>query len=124
MDNDDESNERVACPNDLCTGALDHEGRCGTCDMVFAQYARAEQHEKREDEPNEARREEEPEDEPKETERESVPAAYRAPSAPVERDSSDERQCCDDDLCTGALGPDGVCGTCGRSSIKAPENAV
>jgi hypothetical protein len=35
-----------------------------------------------------------------------------------ESEESSERVCCPDDLCTGALGPDGVCGTCGRSSIK------
>lgn len=107
----EESGERVCCPDDLCIGALDHEGRCGECARVFAQYARA-QHVHEGSEREDSERED--------SEREFVsetpgdPAAYREAPAMEEL----ERECCDDDLCTGALGPDGVCGTCGRSSIK------
>lgn len=125
MDEETESN-RVACPNDLCTGALDRDGRCGTCAMVFAQYARPESAA----EPAES-----------DAEASSDPAAM--PEAPAVSDEGDapsdeareareageegeareegERVCCPDDLCTGAIGADGRCGTCGRSELVAPE---
>ena len=114
--------ERVACPDDVCTGALDHEGRCGTCERVFAQYARAAVSERTDEaRTDEARTDEERADED-DPQRES--GAGMRDFVPSEPDGDDERQCCDDDLCTGALGPDGVCGTCGRSSIKlAPSGS-
>lgn len=118
--------ERVACPDDVCTGALDHEGRCGTCERVFSQYARGAGEESRvaEERTEEERTEEERADEERSDEgdpQREVGAGMRdfVPSEP----DDDERECCDDDLCTGALGRDGVCGTCGRSSIKPSSNA-
>lgn len=118
--------ERVACPDDVCTGALDHEGRCGTCERVFAQYARSEEEGSEEEGSDEESSEEESSEE--ESSDEGDPqrehGAGMRDFVPSEPDGEDERECCDDDLCTGALGPDGVCGTCGRSSIKiAPSGS-
>lgn len=119
--------ERVACPDDVCTGALDHEGRCGTCERVFAQYARAAVSAVADEErTDEARTDEEGADEERsdEDDPQREAGAGMRDFVPSEPDDEDERQCCDDDLCTGALGPDGVCGTCGRSSIKlAPSGS-
>lgn len=117
----EETSERVCCPDDLCTGALDHEGRCGECGRVFAQYAREPAQRSEEPRSEEPRVESDGESDG-EGEAPAYPAAYR--EAPPTEEVEPERECCDDDLCTGALGPDGVCGTCGRSSIKLKESSV
>lgn len=115
------TDERVCCPDDLCTGALDHEGRCGVCERVFAQYARSEPvtsavEASEESEASEASEESAVSEDGEVESGAEYPSAYR--EAPPTEEIESERECCDDDLCTGALGPDGVCGTCGRSSIK------
>jgi hypothetical protein len=125
---EERENDRVACPNDLCTGALDREGRCGTCEMVFAQYAR------REDVTEAAASvAEEASDPAAMPEARAIRADGEEPAteasqevegaASDETEASDEveRVCCPDDLCTGVIGADGRCGTCGRSEAQAPE---
>jgi hypothetical protein len=117
-------NDRVCCPDDLCTGILNESGTCGTCDRTYAQYART----------------------PKTpatlapTQADSVDGVADV-GASVEQDAArahkdptalppqaldhvedgagqasllEDRVLCDDEMCVGIIGPDGTCGTCGE----------
>jgi hypothetical protein len=85
--------ERTPCPDDLCTGILDTDGRCGTCgragDGTVVPPTTASLDDAAPAEPSDD---------------------GSAPSEP------DERVPCPDDMCTGLVGSDGRCGTCGRAA--------
>jgi hypothetical protein len=95
--------DRVPCPDELCTGLVGPEGRCGTCGLAVAGAAS----------PAiganagpAAATEEPPLAET------LAPATDESEAAP----SPDERVLCPDELCTGILGADARCGTCGRAA--------
>ena len=101
--------DRELCPDELCTGVIGEDGRCGTCGR------------RREGEPPPRKKSAAPSDDAdddvevergdeaeEEGEGESVGDDDLAAHDP------DERIPCPDDLCTGIMGPDGRCGTCGR----------
>ncbi|MBL8682089.1 MAG: hypothetical protein JNK05_23175 [Myxococcales bacterium] len=113
-----ESDERVCCPDDLCTGALDSSGLCGTCGRLFSQYARSAR-----DDANEARAEaNEGDRERGSSPADAMPEAAELRSMETENaDEADERVCCPNDTCTGALDREGVCGTCGQKATSASE---
>jgi hypothetical protein len=117
--------ERVCCPDDLCTGVLDPLGRCGTCGRGFDPPSpRAIASER----PTADDPEREPEDQgpreglagPAEPDASRLgsdveTAETEAVDDRVRPDADEgERVCCPDDLCTGALDVLGRCGTCGR----------
>lgn len=116
MENDQEIDERVPCPDGACTGLIGDDGRCGTCGRAgpVRDAPRAES----------APRHVAPD----------VPDVPAVPDVPDERalapttaapddDTTDERVPCDDGMCTGILGVDGRCGTCGLPGRGAPRDA-
>jgi|LNFM01.1.fsa_nt_gb hypothetical protein len=112
---------RVCCPDDLCTGALDATGLCGTCGRLFSQYARSS------DDSDVA-----PTSGPEsiaENLDDSPVAAEMAASERGEEEASEgggaevERECCPNDLCTGVLDHGGVCGTCGQTAATFAATA-
>jgi hypothetical protein len=110
--------QRVCCPDDLCTGALDAHGRCGTCGRSFdpARESVA-RHVAPEDVQDLAREGVSGPDEPSAARvAPAVDAEAIGVEAALDRADPDEgeRVCCPDDLCTGALDALGRCGTCGR----------
>jgi hypothetical protein len=124
---EDEVEERVCCPDDLCTGALDRTGRCGTCERTFAQYARGEAvgeevaQTHAPDAAGDVARDEVSRAEPDEGEVARDEGAEDGATSESSEDAAgesreDERVCCPDDLCTGVIGADGRCGTCGRAA--------
>ena len=93
----DRNDDREPCPDDLCTGIIGEDGRCGVCGR---------------------RREGGP---PKEAPR-RAPEEAEAGDAEVEivagePGDEEERVPCPDELCTGIIGGDGRCGVCGRSRV-------
>lgn len=114
-----EADDRVCCPDDLCTGALDAKGLCGTCGRLFSQYAK-----NLDTVANDERAEGDADDHDR-----APPAVTRVQDLPtaaevraIETDDgadSIDRECCPNDLCTGALDREGVCGTCGAKAASA-----
>ncbi len=125
--------DRVCCPDDLCTGILNEKGTCGTCDRTYSQYARvlraeapdaADQPaigtvdgdstaENSADERGSARDESDESDDSDDSasgddDDSDDPAATDAPDPT-------ERVLCSDDMCTGIIGTNGLCGTCGAA---------
>lgn len=96
--------ERVPCDDDMCTGIVGDDGRCGTCHKRCAQAPERPPSEEISATSEAERSAEESSEAP-------------APEAPAERSeptSDDEdRVLCPDGMCTGILGSDGRCGTCG-----------
>ena len=82
---------RRLCPDGNCVGVLDAEGRCSVCGLPEGAEAVA-------------------------------AAAERAPVEPEGNRATTTggfdpgRRLCDDGSCVGVVGPDGVCGTCGRKA--------
>lgn len=97
---DSESLERVPCPDEMCVGILGPGGRCGTCGRT------AEPGTPLPSAPEPGEDEEEAEEAGADEEREAAGETAGA--------DADERVLCPDEMCTGILGPDGRCGTCGR----------
>jgi hypothetical protein len=118
--------ERICCPDDLCVGALDETGRCGTCGARFAQYARARgedsgasselpvAHEATEASGARDGGEREAGVERQRFDEDEASLAEDREGEAREDEALRDRVCCPDDLCTGVIGEGGVCGTCGR----------
>ncbi len=105
----DDFEDRELCPDELCTGVIGEDGRCGTCGRMREGQAppkktAAAASDALDDDVEVERGEEDEEREGGELEEPAESAAY----------DPDERIPCPDDLCTGIMGPDGRCGTCGR----------
>jgi len=94
---------RVLCGDDACVGTIGADRRCKICGKPY---------------------------EGGEPVSEGASAAGPAPetkpdsaAAPPAADADgtaadpDERRCCPDDACTGIVGADGKCGTCGKPGI-------
>lgn len=115
METPEALDERVPCPDGACTGILDATGACGTCGRLGEVPARA---------------------------GEAAPAAAPAVApaaalagepatddrgagepprddAPTDAAEGEERVPCDDGMCTGVVGRDRRCGTCGRAAAGA-----
>ena len=100
----DRNEDREPCPDDLCTGIIGDDGRCGVCGRLREGRP-----------PREASRRA-----PEEAEAGDAGRAEGQEDAEVEivaGESGDEedRVPCPDDLCTGIIGEDGRCGICGRA---------
>jgi hypothetical protein len=97
--------ERVLCSDDTCIGLVGPDGLCKVCGTAYTG-----------DEPLPANQENS-EATPC---RDILKANQDASEIPDEEDSPginddiDERICCPDELCTGIIGKDGKCGTCGK----------
>lgn len=101
----EEEFERVLCDDGMCTGIVGPEGRCGTCGRHCE--SAPPRVTAREDELVDARNDEGAIDAPTPTEpREEVPDRETVTD-------DDDRTLCPDGMCTGVLGADGRCGTCG-----------
>ena len=100
--------ERILCPDEMCTGILDPDGRCGTCGRIVplgprASLAVAAQCEA-EHPVEELETSQDPADE--------LPPTPKVVGLDEDLDP-DERVPCRDDMCTGILDSSGRCGTCG-----------
>jgi hypothetical protein len=99
----DRIDDREPCPDDLCTGIIGEDGRCGVCGR------------RREGGPPG----EGPYDDPEKAEAGEAEAGeaeveiFAAESG--DEGDEEERVPCPDDLCTGIIGEDGRCGVCGRA---------
>ncbi len=101
----EEETERVLCDDGMCTGIVGPEGRCGTCGRRCESAPRAPPAD--DDRTVDARNDEGAIDAPPaEASREEVPDREAAAD-------DDDRTLCPDGMCTGILGADGRCGTCG-----------
>ena len=89
---DADPENRELCPDGRCVGIMGADGHCGTCGAPRSGSRAA------------AERLPDP----------GPPRAAQAESA-AEAFDPDARILCWDDRCVGILGPDGRCGTCGRS---------
>jgi hypothetical protein len=101
--------DRELCSDDLCTGVIGDDGRCGVCGRP------------REGEPLPRKKSTAPSDDSDDDvvvetggDDEGRDADEIQESAESAAYDPDERVPCPDDLCTGIMGPDGRCGTCGR----------
>lgn len=91
--------ERVPCPDEMCVGIIGPSGRCGTCGRVAEPGTPL---------PSE------PESSAADVDENEEPAAVEEREAATDGFDAEERVLCPDEMCTGILGPDGRCGTCGR----------
>ena len=89
--------KRRLCPDGSCVGVLGADGRCSVCERPAGAAG--------------------------ESMAEAAPEAWAAASSDgaqvTERGDAGSgfdptRRLCDDGSCVGVVGPDGVCGTCGR----------
>jgi hypothetical protein len=108
----DTLDDREPCPDDLCTGIIGENGRCGVCGR------------KREGPPpkkegrsissaSSGRPYPDSDDDFPETE--EAEGETRDEDGDEGVSSGDEERIpCPDDLCTGIIGPNGRCGVCGR----------
>jgi len=112
MEIDDTSDERPLCPDGACVGLIGDDGRCGTCGRAGAAPApRAPK--------AQVEAPTEPATEPAaERPQEPTVAADEAVDASPGEADPDARVPCDDGTCTGVLGADGRCGTCGRPAAS------
>jgi hypothetical protein len=107
MENEDFTLEdRILCSDGACIGLVGPDGRCKVCGKEYLG-----------DEPLPPV---EPRDQPAETSEplRSPDQGDRGADGHDSTDATDpdERVCCPDDMCVGIIGPDGRCGTCGRSA--------
>lgn len=86
--------DRVPCTDDLCTGIVGPDGRCGTCGR--SADANADTATQNRDEP-------------------PIQATDRYSDGENNENEHIDRVPCADEMCTGILGSDGRCGTCGRT---------
>lgn len=112
--------DRVCCPDDFCTGILDQNGTCGTCDRTYSQYASSANKPAPHDESPEENQAvavdtRQDTDEANESAEASTSTEVSSETRSMEDFSPDDRIVCPDDMCTGVIGPDGHCGTCGIS---------
>jgi hypothetical protein len=109
----DDFEDRELCPDELCTGIIGEDGRCGTCGRM------------REGEAPPGKKAAAASDAPDAPDDDDVEVETGEPggdedggeveeSAGSSAYDPDERIPCPDELCTGIIGPDGRCGTCGR----------
>ena len=126
--------DRVCCPDDFCTGILNEKGTCGTCDRTYSQHARA----SLAGAPGSADQPAVPTVDPDSSAADNADARVSAsdqsddPHDSDDEESSDdpdeshptgdpdapdptERVLCSDDMCTGIIGSQGACGTCGAA---------
>ena len=119
MDSESASNEivRVPCVDDMCTGVLDARGVCGTCgkvgDASLIEKVANEDASGVDAAEAEALRAGEAD-----TELSAESSASDEDVIPGEHDV-DARVLCIDDMCTGIIGTDGACGTCGKRIPRA-----
>ncbi len=92
--------ERVPCDDGMCTGIVGLDGRCGTCGLAGerAPTAAPASH-----------------DAPEAHAPPEADAPDALPEAAPEARDDDARVPCGDDMCTGIVGLNGRCGTCGRA---------
>ncbi|MDP3274018.1 MAG: hypothetical protein Q8Q09_02405 [Deltaproteobacteria bacterium] len=108
---DDAWDDRVVCPDDLCTGTLNSAGHCGTCEVTFEAHARPTQDPTYPTDITDESAETPPDD--------ALPSAALTVASEDSEDCedsakvSDDREPCDDDLCVGVFDAHGRCGTCG-----------
>ena len=91
---------RVLCSDDACIGTVGPDRRCKVCGRPY----------EGQETPVEASAAHEPP-----APSEDVEEAADAAEGPSHEEPS-ERVCCPDDACVGLIGPDGKCGTCGKSA--------
>jgi hypothetical protein len=106
----DDFEDRELCPDELCTGIIGEDGRCGTCGRMRegeappGKKAAAASDAPDDDDVEVETGEPGGDEDGGEVEESAGSSAY----------DPDERIPCPDELCTGIIGPDGRCGTCGR----------
>lgn len=106
--------DRVPCVDDLCTGTVNHEGRCNYCGAIGPRpgvAATGETSPASDVDGDDAR----------------APQPVGASGAATENQddavaSDDERVPCPDDLCTGTLDASGICRYCGLTR-RAPSGS-
>lgn len=104
--------ERIPCADEMCIGILDARGVCGTCGRVgeVSSIERAADEDAAGVDAAEASELTAPADEPVEA---SAPVSDVVSEEAVD---PEERVPCVDEMCTGIIGADGRCGTCGKAS--------
>jgi hypothetical protein len=113
---------RVPCIDDMCTGVLDAKGVCGTCGKqgdvsLLERVADEDASGPDAAEAAEARGERTDDDgDAIANERDHAPDEARDEIDEDETPDPDERVPCGDDMCTGIIGADGKCGTCGKAA--------
>jgi hypothetical protein len=129
----DPSNRRP-CPDEMCTGILGPDGRCGTCGRTAGNGADPPAVDRGDDEPCDCGHEHDGgDDEPCDCGHEHDGGDDEPCDCGHEHDGGGEddgpveplgdparvRVPCGDDMCTGILGADGRCGTCGRTGRRS-----
>jgi hypothetical protein len=101
---------RRLCPDGACVGVLGPDGRCSVCGRTEAEAARGDHFETADDDSTASS----PAFDPSL----ASPPSSDPTSPPSSTDSrfDSKRRLCDDGRCVGVVGPDGVCGTCGRKA--------
>jgi hypothetical protein len=96
---------RVLCGDDACIGTIGPDRRCKLCGRSYEGDAEVGSGAA-----------------PKAVENDAGPVESVAGTSPSETETADavptggDRTCCPDDACVGILGPNGVCGVCGKSA--------
>jgi hypothetical protein len=98
--------ERILCEDDACIGLVGPDGKCKVCGLVY----------KGPESVSALGRGEVVTDDG--TPGGDADAASFSNGLRTESDDSDvdDRVLCSDDTCIGIIGPDGVCGTCGKTA--------
>lgn len=108
--------DRELCPDELCTGIIGENGRCGVCGRPREKGAGEDQTPSVEPGAEEPGAESLPDsEEPAE--------AQEAEEEKAEEFGPEDRIPCADGLCTGIIGEDGRCGVCGRTPKEAKEDS-
>lgn len=96
--------ERILCPDDTCIGIIGPDGRCKICKTPYSGELPTAL-------TGDAQGLSNPSDGP--------PVDAETPAAADDDNEllgGQDRRPCPDDTCIGIIGPDGTCGTCGRSA--------
>ena len=100
--------ERVLCSDDACIGLVGPDRCCKVCGGVYTGV---------ESLPDALERQSPMGSEDPVESVDPVIGGESTPNSEQETlDDPDERICCSDDTCIGLSGPNGICGTCGKSA--------
>lgn len=95
--------DRILCEDDTCIGLIGPDGKCKICGRIYEGTAPLP-------------RENDNIETSEETESLAKYATQEEPSTDSNSFDEEERVLCPDDTCIGIIGPDGKCGTCGKSA--------
>jgi hypothetical protein len=96
--------DRILCEDDTCIGLIGPDGKCKVCGRIYEGAAPL-PHKKEKDA-----------ELPEKVDLSSGDEISKDTLSQMEPLDEEERILCPDDTCIGIIGPDGKCGTCGKSA--------